>query len=360
MADVAGFRAVGYAADKVALERAVAPAEVESAAERERCAALDPHNAVRLSDPAASASGADVVSQWLESGVLKQDSGRAMYRYHQEYTVPELPGRVLTRRAVLCAARLPSLVEGGAKLHQAVREGEVAAIAAQVARLRLHAAPVLAAYRDPATEIDRLFRKIESGPPSFQVQTPDGTTHRVWRCSDAEILGKVRQALLPRKLYVLEGHERLAAMHAAAAKLAEEAPMPSYAAGNYALMCLVNLEDQALLPSSVHRLVGGPALPHTEVLAKAARYFSVTKLDGLAQAPAKLAKTIDEWSSVQACFGLAFPGLPDVWQLTLLPAVVPRDEGVEGHPAVTRLDPDRKSTRLNSSHNPASRMPSSA
>jgi hypothetical protein len=36
---------------------------------------------------------------------------------------------------------------------------------------------------------------------------------------------------------------------------------------------------------------------------------------------------------------LVFPGVPDVWQLTLLPAVTPRDEGVEGHPAVTRLDP---------------------
>lgn len=326
--------------EKVPLERAVAPADVESAAERERYAALDPHNAIRLIEPAAAAAGADVVSQWLEIGVLTQDSGRAMYRYTQEYTLAELGGRTLIRRGIICAARFPSLADGGVKLHQAVREEEVAAQAALYERLRLHAAPVLAAYRDPSTEIERLFRKLELGLPTYQVQTPDGTIHRVWRCGDSEIIGKVRQLLMQRKLYVLEGHERLAAMQQAGVKLDAAAdPMPPYAAGNYALTCLVNLEDQALLPSSVHRLVSGPALPHAEVLARAARYFSVTKLDGLAQSPAKLAKVIDEWASSQACLGLAFPGVPDVWLLTLLPAVVPRDEGVEGHPAVTRLDP---------------------
>lgn len=317
----------------------MAPADTWSAAERERCAALDPHNAVRLVDPAVAVGGADPVAQWLESGVLKQDSGRAIYRYHQEYTLPDLGGRVLVRSSIICAVRLPSLADGGVKVHQAVREGEVAAHAALMTRLRLHGAPVLAAYRDPATEIDRLFRKMEAGPPTFQVKTPDGTTHRVWRCGDSEIIGKVRQMLSPRKLYVLDGQERLAAMQAAGAKLAEASPMPMYAAGNYATMCLVNLEDRALLPSPVHRLIGGQASSPTEVLARAARYFSVEKLDGQAQSAVKLARTIDEWTSTQACFGVAFPGVPDVWQLTLLPAVIPRDEGVEGHPAVTRLDP---------------------
>jgi uncharacterized protein (DUF1015 family) len=342
MADVAGFRAVGFA-DKVPLERAVAPADVESAAERERCAALDPHNAVRLADPTAAAAGpalADPIAEWLGSGVLRQDGGRALYRYHQEYTLPDLGGRTLTRRGLLCAVRLPSLADNGIKLHQAVREAEVTAHTELMGKLNIHAAPVMAAYRDPAVEVDRLFRKLELGPPTFQVQTPDGTWHRIWRCGDAEIIGTVRHFFAPRRLYILDGHERLAAMQAVGARLAErEASMPMYAAGNYVTMCLVNLEDQALLPAPVHRLLGGSPISQADVLARAARYFSVTKLSGLAQSPARLAKVMDEWTATQACFALAFPGSPDVWQLTMLPAVNPRDEGVEGHPLVTRLDP---------------------
>lgn len=340
MADVAGFRAVGYVADKVPLERAVAPADVESAAERARLAALDPHNAVRLVDPEAEAPGiADPIAQWLDSGVLRQDGGRALYRYHQEYTLPDLGGRVLLRRGLLCAVRLPSLVDGRMKMHQALREREVAAHAQLMKKLGVHAAPVMAAYRDPAVEVDRLFRKLESSPPAFQVQTPDGTWHRIWRCGDAEIIGTVRHFFAPRKLYILDGHERLAAMQVTGAQLAEEQSMPMYAAGNYATMCLVNLEDQALLPAPVHRLLGGPALTQSDVLSRAARYFLVTKLPGLAQSASKLAKVIDEWTAPQACFALAFPGSPDVWQLSLLPAVSPRDEGIVGHPAVTKLDP---------------------
>lgn len=340
MADVAGFRAVGYVAEKVPLERAVAPADVDSAAERARLSALDPHNAIRLVDPAAEGPGvADPIAAWLDSGVLRQDGGRALYRYHQEYTLPDLGGRVLLRRGLLCAVRLPSLADNGIKTHQAVREREVQAHAQLMKKLGVHAAPVMAAYRDPAVEVDRLFRKLESSPPAFQVQTPDGTWHRIWRCGDAEVIGAVRHFFSPRKLYILDGHERLAAMQAAGAQLAEETPMPMYAAGNYVTMCLVNLEDQALLPAPVHRLIGGPAIAEAEVLSRAARYFQVTKLAGLAQSPVKLAKVIDEWTAPQACFALAFPGSPDVWQLTLLPAVSPREEGVLGHPAVMKLDP---------------------
>jgi uncharacterized protein (DUF1015 family) len=335
MADVAGFRALGYA-ETGAAHKYVAPAELESATERERCAALDPHNVVRLLDPRSSSGATDLAAAWLASGVLRQDAGRCMYRYHQEYT-PELGGRTLVRKGLLCAVRLPSLADGGVKRHLAVREDEVAAQAATMLRHHLHAAPAMAAFRDPAFEVDRLFRKLEGTAPMAQVQTADGVWHRIWRCNDAEVIGKVRHLFLPRKLYLLDGHERLAAMQAAGAQLAEQSVVPMYAAANYATMCLVNLEDQSLLPAPCHRLVGGPALPAAEVLARAARYFSIVKLDGLATSPDRLARAIEEWTT-PSCFGLMFAGQPEVWQLSMLPAVNPREEGVEVHPALARLD----------------------
>ncbi len=337
MADVAGFRAIGYVSAKVAPDKGLAFAEVESAAARERALAADPHNVMRLLDPASG--GESPVARWLSSGLLEQQPSRAMYRYHQEYVLPDLGGRTLVRRSLLCAVRLPSLIEGGIKVHQAVRPAEVEAHAAAMLRHSLHAAPVTAAFRDPSTEIDRLFRRIETAPPTLQLQTPDKVWHRLWRCSDAEIMGQVRHLFKPRKLYALDGHERLAAMLAAGERLAASSSVPMYSAANYALMCLVNLEDQALLPAPCHRLLCGPAVPQADVLARAGRYFAVQKLAGLASSAERLAKELDGWTTTQATFALAFPGSPDVWQLTLLPAVNPRDEGVVGHPAVARLDP---------------------
>ncbi len=343
MADVAGFRAIGYVAGKVDPEKVLASAELDSAAARERALSADPRNVVRLFDPGPGPGpGPNVdspLARWLEQEVLEQQPSRAMYRYHQEYTLSELGGRPLVRRALLCAVRLPSLQEGGIKTHQAVRQDVVEAHAATYVRHRLHAAPVLAAFRDPATEVDRLFRKVEAAAPVLQVQGPDGVRHRLWRCTDAEVMGQVRNLFKPRKLYALDGHERLAGMLLAGERLAQSAPMPMYAAGNYALMCLVNLEDQALLPSPCHRLVSGGVPPAPELLAKAARYFAVDKLTGLAGAADRLARELDGWTSSQAMFALAFPGSPDLWKLSLLPGVNPRDEGVDAHPSIARFDP---------------------
>lgn len=339
MADVAGFRAIGYVAGKVAPEKVLTSAELASAAGRERALAADPHNVVRLFDPGHAPGEESPVARWLEQGVLEQQPSRAMYRYHQEYTLAELGGRTLVRRGLLCAVRLPSLQDGGIKTHQAVREDVVQAHAAAYLRHRLHAAPALAAFRDPAAEIDRLFRRTEAAAPLVQLQTADGVWHRLWRCTDAEVIGQVRHLFKPRKLYALDGHERLAGMLLAGERLAQAAPMPMYAAGNYALMCLVNLEDQALLPSPCHRLVSGAIAPAAEVLAKAARYFSVDKLAGVAGAAERLARELDGWTSSQAMFALAFPGSPDLWRLSLLPGVNPRDEGVDVHPSIARFDP---------------------
>lgn len=337
MADVAGFRAIGYVAGKVAPEKALASAELSSPAARERSLAADPHNVMRLFDPGAGADSP--LARWLEQGLLEQQPSRAMYRYHQEYTLTELGGRPLVRRALVCGVRLPSLQDGGIKTHQAVREEVVEGYAAAFLRHRLHAAPVLAAFRDPATEVDRLFRKVEAAAPLVQVQTADGVWHRLWRCTDAEVMGQVRNLFKPRKLYALDGHERLAGMLLAGERLAQASPMPMYAAGNYALMCLVNLEDQALLPSPCHRLVTAALPPPAEVLAKAARYFAVDKLAGMAGAADRLARELDGWTSSQAMFALAFPGSPELWRLSLLPGVNPRDEGVDVHPSIARFDP---------------------
>lgn len=345
MADVAGFRAIGYVAGRVEPEKVLASAELDSAAARERALSADPHNVVRLFDPGAGPGSAPAVgadsplARWLEQGVLEQQPSRAMYRYHQEYTLSELGGRPLVRRALLCAVRLPSLQDGGIKTHQAVRQDVVEAHAAAYVRHRLHAAPVLAAFRDPATEVDRLFRKVESAAPLVQMQGPDGVRHRLWRCTDAEVMGQVRHLFKPRKLYALDGHERLAGMLLAGERLAQASSMPMYAAGNYALMCLVNLEEQTLLPSPCHRLVTGAVPPAAELLAKAARYFAVDKLAGMAGAADRLARELDGWTSSQAMFALAFPGSPDLWRLSLLPGVNPRDEGVDAHPSIARFDP---------------------
>ena len=184
----------------------------------------------------------------LASGALVdrggRDPGRSVYRYHQLFAGPA--GRTFTRKNLICAVRLSPWSEGNIRPHEAttpaLREAELARIRAD----RGHVAPFLAGFRDPPQEVERLLRKSEGGRPNLDVTTADGTIHRVWRVQDAELLGKLRHYFAPKKLHVLEGHDRYEAMLAYRDELATSASLTMYSSANYGLMCLTNFDDPAL------------------------------------------------------------------------------------------------------------------
>jgi len=203
---------------------------------------------------------------------------------------------------------------------------------------RSHTEPILAGFRDPATEVDRLFRRIESGKPTFEVTTPDGTEHRVWRVQDAELFGKLRHYFAPRKLHLLDGHDRYEAMLAYQAELAAHKPLVQYSSANYALACLVNLEDPTLATAPRHRIVRGDHA-HEAVLAAARAHFIVDKLEGAARDVGKQLAALATTVAHQPAFVVVFPGTPDAYKLTLSPDVSPFAEGVASHRALQKLDP---------------------
>src|SRR5262249_26975175 len=116
----------------------------------------------------------------LTSGSLVRDAGRAVYRYHQVFADPA-GGRTLVRKMFLCAVRLDPWNEGLIKPHEATVPARKAAALAAMRASRLQATPVLAGFRDAATEVERLFRKVDGERPTLELTTPDRTVHRLWR-----------------------------------------------------------------------------------------------------------------------------------------------------------------------------------
>ena len=199
-----------------------------------------------------------------------RDPSRALYRYHQTFTHQN---RSLTRKGVFAAIRLEPWGASVRPIEEAVpadREAELARITAT----KRHVAPVLAGYRDAAREVERLFRKTEAERPDHETTTADGVHHRVWRMASAETLGEVRKLFAPKKLIVLDGFARYEAMRAHAATLGE---LSMYAAGNYGLACLVELDDPALLSVPRHRVVR--PFERDAVLAAASAQFFVEPIE---------------------------------------------------------------------------------
>ncbi|MDB4957263.1 MAG: hypothetical protein JWO36_4832 [Myxococcales bacterium] len=278
----------------------------------------------------------DDVPGRLTRGELSRDSTRAVYRYHQTFTHQ---GRRQTRKAMICAIELVPWTTGTVRPHEAVDPAAREAALRGIKAAGGHTEAVLAGYRDAPGEVDRLLRNSENERPALDVTTADGTQHRLWRVSSAEVIGKLRPLFAPKKLHVLDGHARYEAMLAYQAELAQRTQLLTYSSANFGLACLVNLADPSIVVAPRHRVVRGDNVKRDAVLEAAKRWFIVEKLAGAAKDPVKQQAALADTVAHQPAFVAVFAGDADAWKLTLSPDVSPTFEGVQIHRALQKYDP---------------------
>jgi uncharacterized protein (DUF1015 family) len=292
----------------------------------------------KVNDVVAAPGGAGLdVAKGLAAGTLLRDPGRAVYRYHQAFAEPA-SGRTLVRKMIVCAVRLEPWTEGLIRPHEATVPAHKAAALAALTATRVSPAPVLAGYRDAAVEVERLFRRVDGERPTLDVTTADRTVHRLWRVQSAELFGQLRHLFAPKKLNVLDGHARYEAMLAYRDQLGAKQSLAMYSSANYALMCLVDLDDPTLIVAPRHRVVRG-APPSQVVLAAARKHFIIDKLAGAANDVDKQRAALADAIAHQPAFVVVWAGEPDAWKLTLSPDVSPINEGVQVHRALQKLEP---------------------
>jgi uncharacterized protein (DUF1015 family) len=292
----------------------------------------------KLKEVAAALGGTGIdVAKGLAAGTLARDPGRAVYRYHLVFSDPTT-GRALVRKMFVCAARLEPWSEPLIRPHEATAPAATAAALAQIRASKLVSAPVLAGYRDAAAEVERQFRRIDGDRPTLEVTTPDRTVHRLWRVQNSELFGKLRHLFAPKKLCVLDGHDRYEAMLAYRDELAGRQPLAMYSSANYALMCMVDLGDPTLTVAPRHRAIRGAA-PSQAALAAARKHFIIDKLAGAAGDLAKQRAALADTIAHQPAFVVSWPGEADAWKLTLSPDVSLISEGVQVDRALQKIDP---------------------
>ncbi|HET9621313.1 MAG TPA: DUF1015 domain-containing protein [Kofleriaceae bacterium] len=326
MLDIAGFRGLTYDPAKVDLSHVITPPyDVINADQRAALAERSPYNFVRIDLPEQSAahadryrSAADTLAGYQASGILRQDTARSLYRYHQEFTDRERQCRVV-RKGVLAAVALSPWSAGVIRPHEhtfkAAREDRMRMLEAT----RVHLSPVFATYEDDARDVERLLEAATadaSGPPDLVGTTDDGTRHSVWRISDPATIAEVSRLLAAKHAYVLDGHHRYETMVAFRER---EAGSPVTERG---LMFLVPMNDPGLIILPTHRLIHGVAgLSRDGFLAAAAPHCRIERVAGAARDAAQLRAAMTA-ASPGPVFAAAFPGDPDAHLL-----IFPDDAG---------------------------------
>lgn len=271
----------------------------------------------------------------LAKGELVRDPTRAVYRYHQLFDVG---GRTLTRQTLVAAVRLTPWSEGIVRPHEETEPTARDAATAAITECACHCEPVFLGYRDASREVDRVLRGTESGKPTLEVTTPDGTRHRLWRVASAEVIGRLRPLLAPKKLHVLDGHARYEGMLAYAEKVGQNVGS-LYSSAQYGLACLTNIEEPTVITAARHRLVRNEGIKRDPVLEAARKYFIVEKIAGAATDAKKQLAALGESVAHQPAFMATFAGDPDAWKLTLKPDISLAGEGIEVNRAIQRYEP---------------------
>jgi uncharacterized protein (DUF1015 family) len=278
MAEIAPFRGILYTPEAGSPARLLAPPyDVISPEERQKLAALDPHNCVRLILPDGEgdtkyAHAAQLLHAWLEERVLARDQQPALYRYHQTFTAE---GRTATRKGFICRVRLHRFDERVILPHERTLAGPKADRLKLKRATRCHLSQVFGLYEDPSRASDVPFEAIEATAPALSGKTTDGVEQKLWRLVDPAAQREVARLLADKKIYIADGHHRYETMLALRDELRKEASSPRSSV-EYGTIFLSNMDDPGLLVFPTHRVVHGLAsFDPRAVLERARSFFTV-------------------------------------------------------------------------------------
>lgn len=269
MAEIRAFRSYRYDLGRVgALRDVVAPPyDVIDPPLQDALYAQSPYNVIRLilnkDEPGDNEStnrytrAAGFLREWIQEGIIAQDSARAVYVYHQEF---ETEGQRYRRRGFLARVRLERFGEGRIYPHEQTMSGP------KEDRLRLFRAtamnlsPVYGLYPDDGGAVQAQLDDVVRRALPLEAVDHLGVVHRLWPVTDQHVISAVTGQMGPRPIFIADGHHRyetalryLDERRQAGEVRDEESP------ANFVLMMLVAMSDPGLVILPTHRLVSGVA-----------------------------------------------------------------------------------------------------
>ena len=271
---------------------------------RERYLAASPYNFVRLIKRKGEGDevykqAADLLDDWIASGILEQDPEPGFYPYFQEFTHPET-GDACVRKGFIAICKTHEYEERIIHAHELTHRGPKEDRLKLTTATRAYFGQLFFLYDDPEQRVDALLDVAASAEPIAQAHE-EGVTHKLWRISAAPTVAKIQELMADKKLLVADGHHRYETA------LAYKRAHPEVAGADKVMMTLVNMSSQGLVVLATHRILEGlDNLPVSTVLERAAERFEVEKLDS----PEELQQRLDSAPAGRSAIGAVFAGDP--------------------------------------------------
>jgi uncharacterized protein (DUF1015 family) len=267
MADIRAFRGYRYDLGRVGtLADVVAPPyDVIDADLQDRLYQRSPYNVIRLildrEKPTDSETdnrytrAARCLRDWIQDGILVQDSARSLYVYHQEF---EVEGKRRVRRGFLARCRLEQFGAGKIYPHEETMPGPKADRLKLFHATGMNLSPIFGLYPDADTRVQNLLDDAVRRALPLEATDHLGVVSRLWPVTDQHVLTEAAGLMSPMPIFIADGHHRYETGlryldDQRQAGLVSDSESPAA----FILMMLVSMSDPGLVILPTHRLVSG-------------------------------------------------------------------------------------------------------
>jgi len=298
---------VGNAGDCIA-----PPYDVIGPEQQLRLYRKSPYNIVRITKPDETSAdnqytrAAGYLSDWIDSGVLKQDPAEGIYGYVQDF---EVGGARYQRLTFIALARLEEFGPPGA-----VRPHEQTLSKAMLDRLNLKRATaadfglVFMLYEDKKGIADGIIQGASAGPAILDCTDEQDVRHRLFAITAKKDVDAIVRMMRDKNCIIADGHHR----YTTGLTYSKESPNP---AAKYQMLAFTNMSDEGLIVLATHRLVANlQGFNMDRLLAGLGRNFQVAEFafgkDAQAKADARqemLARMRAEHGKDKKAFGIYGP-----------------------------------------------------
>ena len=214
-----------------------------------------PENVVRLifgKEQDRYTSAAQYFSAWQTSGILESDETESIYLLFQNFVLHD--GTKVERKGFIAACELEDIGKGSIVPHERTLANPKEDRFKLFQSTKAMFSQIFSLYSDPHHALDRIFDRFQKTAPMLDVVFEE-IRNRVWRISDTDSIGLIRQFLADRRVYIADGHHRYETALIYRDSMRLQHPSRGTEPFNFVPMFFTNMHDPGLIVLPTHRII---------------------------------------------------------------------------------------------------------
>ncbi|HMK35297.1 MAG TPA: DUF1015 domain-containing protein [Desulfomonilaceae bacterium] len=297
------------------------PYDVISAEEQEKFYQSNPFNIIRLvlgKQYENDANGdnrytraAATLNQWLSEGILTKDASPSLTVYRMDFEQPD--GGVASIDGLIALVKVDAYGKGKVLPHEKTYKGPKLDQLNLLRACKANFTPIHALFNDESNAIMGRYEQWIQGPPQQETKDANGTVHKTWTVQDAKTIADICDLLLPKSLFIADGHHRYETALAYRNEIRATGVTDPDGPHEYVMMYLTSMAHPGLTILPAHRMVKGlRGLDLSTVEKVLEPYFHIEELafsqDDRKEVARVLVERIRSYSNVGGKFGMVVQG----------------------------------------------------